>query len=264
MQLGISSYSYPWAVGVPGSVPPEPLGASALVQKAQHFGLSRVQFGDNLPLHEVEQVAALGQMGLQIEAGTRRLEAQHLRRYLAIATKVGSPFLRVVIDDTGYTPSESQAIAVIGQVIDEFRQAQVVLAIENHDRFSVASLRRIIQATDPQWVGVCLDTANSLGVGEGLQEVVMGLAPYTVNLHVKDFNIERVPHKMGFVVRGCPAGQGMLNVPWILEHLAPYRRCLSATLEVWSNPLADLPSTLAQEEAWVVQSLQYLKPFFDE
>ena len=50
MQLGISSYTYTWAVGVPGSMPPKPLSAYDLVDKAFNLGLGVVQIADNLPL----------------------------------------------------------------------------------------------------------------------------------------------------------------------------------------------------------------------
>ncbi|MBD0258148.1 MAG: sugar phosphate isomerase/epimerase, partial [Cytophagales bacterium] len=51
MQLGISTYTYPWAVGVPGSEPPVPLTAPDLIARAGEHGIPIVQVGDNLPLH---------------------------------------------------------------------------------------------------------------------------------------------------------------------------------------------------------------------
>ncbi len=37
--------------------------------------------------------------------------------------------------------------------------------------------------------------------------------PFTVNLHVKDFIIQRVGHQMGFTVTGTPLGKGMIQLP---------------------------------------------------
>lgn len=254
MQLGIGSYTFTWAVGVEGFMPNHPFSVEQLLHKACQLGVKRVQFCDNLPL-----LNAHFQTDVEIEVGTRGLTATHLLNYLEVCQRFHSPFLRVVIDDAGYHPSEQEVIAVIKSVIEDFKQANVILAIENHDRFTVASLVRIIQQTDPQWVGICLDTANSLGAGEGIEEVVKGLAPYTVNLHVKDFIIKRAWHNMGFVVEGCPAGQGMLNVPWVLEQLRPYQRCISATLEIWSNPETTIEATIEKEANWANESISYLK-----
>ncbi|MEI6049715.1 MAG: hypothetical protein WCS03_12500 [Bacteroidota bacterium] len=46
MQLGISSYTYTWAVGVPDSLPPKRLSACDLIDKASSLGLSLVQIAD--------------------------------------------------------------------------------------------------------------------------------------------------------------------------------------------------------------------------
>ena len=254
MKLGIGTYTFTWAVGVAGFMPKQPLSMEQLLDKAHQLGVKRVQFCDNLPLQ-----TANFKTEVEIEVGTRGLTVINLLNNLEVCRRFNSPFLRVVIDDVGYHPSEQEVIEVIQMVIEDFKQANVILAIENHDRFTVASLVRIIQQTDPQWVGICLDTANSLGAGEGIEEVVKGLAPYTVNLHVKDFTIKRAWHNMGFVVEGCPAGKGMLNVPWVLEQLRPYQRCISATLEIWSNPETTIEATIEKEAAWAIESISYLK-----
>ena len=50
MRLGIGSYTYTWAVGVPGHAPPSPLSAADLVKKANAAGLHCAQIADNAPL----------------------------------------------------------------------------------------------------------------------------------------------------------------------------------------------------------------------
>jgi sugar phosphate isomerase/epimerase len=268
LYLGISSYSFPWAVGVDGFRPIQPLQATDLVQQAIAYGVECLQIGDNMPLHlltESEHKALqtnAQQAGIRLEVGTRRLTKDHLKYYLDIAQNLHSPFLRVVIDDTDYHPSETEVIAVIREVIDDFKQENIILAIENHDRFPAQSLQRIIESTDPEWVGICLDTANSLGAGEGIREVVTTLAQYTVNVHIKDFTIRRVSHKMGFVVQGCSAGKGMLDIPWLLDQLRPYNRCQSATLELWSDPEPTIEATLIKEKQWADESIRYLHSLF--
>ena len=109
---------------------------------------------------------------------------------------------------------------------------------------------------------MCLDTANSIGAGEGLETVFRELGPLTVNLHIKDFQVVRVPHQMGFLVNGRPAGGGQLDVPGLLAQLAPFHRCETAVLELWTPPEAEIQRTIAKEESWAAQSLEYLKPHF--
>jgi L-ribulose-5-phosphate 3-epimerase UlaE len=98
-----------------------------------------------------------------------------------------------------------------------------------------------------------------MGAGEGVETVVDILAPYTVNLHVKDFHVQRVYHMMGFVVEGRPAGKGMLNTEWLLERLAPYKKCQSAILELWTPPEENIQATIEKENRWAEESIRYLK-----
>ena len=265
LQLGLSTYSFPWAVGVPNLFPAKPMTAMDLLQYAAQEKIHVVQFGDNLPLHlfsyeEKEHLKETAKiLGLKVELGTRGLTADHILLYLSLANEFNSPFVRVVIDDTDFYPDENAVIDEIQKLLPGFRRANVILAIENHDRFPAKSLERIIRNTDEQFIGICLDTANSLGAGEGVNEVLDVLGPYTVNLHIKDITIHRLSHKMGFMVNGCPAGQGVLNLPEIIRVLKQHERCKTAILEVWSQPERTIEETIEKERRWVANSITYLR-----
>jgi sugar phosphate isomerase/epimerase len=263
VRLGLSSYAYTWAVGVPGYPPERPLTAVQLIEEAARLGVQVVQLADNLPLHlmpaaRVEALAArAARLGLQIEVGTRGIAPAHLREYLTLARRFGSPILRVVIG--GDDPPEV-ATELLRTQRRDFEQAGVMLAIENHDRLPAATLARMVTALGPHWCGVCLDTANSLGALEGTAAVVETLGPWTVNVHVKDIVITRVPHLMGFTVEGRPAGHGQLDLSWLLGELAGRRAGLSAVLELWTPPEPALEATIRKERSWVEQSIGFLAP----
>ena len=80
-----------------------------------------------------------------------------------------------------------------------------------------------------------------------------------MNLHVKDFAIERPDHKMGFLVEGRPAGQGRLDVLWLLETLHGMGRDPNAILELWTPWQNGIEATVALEDAWAVASVAYLR-----
>ena len=264
MLLGLSSYTYGWAVADPH----QPLDEQDLLDRTIHFGLKTLQFGDNLPLHRLspERLQALRNRahaeGIRLEAGARGLRPDHLRRYIALAGWLSAPLLRFVIDERGYEPPLAEVIAIIQDALPLLKQHGVTLGIENHDRFKAAELVRLMETVADERAGICLDCANSLSAGEGLEWVVERLAPHTVNFHVKDFGITRLPHLMGFVVEGRPAGQGMLDLPWVLDQLARYGRCQSAVLELWPPPEPDPAATLAKEARWVEASVGYLRAYF--
>lgn len=263
MRLGISSYTFGWAVGVPGYPPAQPLDEQGLLDEAQALDARLVQFGDNLPLHAMGEArldtldARARREGMELEIGARGLTQSHLATYLALARRLEARVLRFVIDDGDYEPTAKEVVATLRDALPEMRG--VMLAIENHDRFGVRTLASIMEDVASPQVGICLDTANSYGAGEGLAEVVAILAPYTLNLHVKDFSIQRLPYKMGFTITGCPAGCGLARVPWVVAQLRPYNRCQSAILELWPPPEATLDDTIAKEAAWARASLDYLR-----
>lgn len=265
MQLGLSSYSFTWAVGVPGQPPDAPMTPADLLRQAHRYGLPVVQIADNCPLHLLDSAALddlrrrADELGVRIEVGMRGLIPADVRAYLDIARRLGSDILRLVVDAAGYEPELDEAIHAIRALVPELRRAGVRLAIENHDRFLSHEFARMVAETDPEWVGICLDSVNSMGAGEGVREVVRTLAPYTINLHLKEFTVRRVDHKMGFVVEGLPAGRGLLDIPGLVAAVAPGGRCRSAIVELWTPPEKTLDATIRKEAEWVAASVAFLK-----
>ena len=263
MQLGLSSYAFPWAIGVPGYPPPEPMTVFAFVRRASALGVKVVQIADNLPLHTLSPAAEadlwvlLQDIALQVEVGTRGSQPAHLLRYLALAERFGSPLVRVVIDTPTDQPPIADIIRRLRAVLPAYAARGITLAIENHDRLSAATLATILTACDSTHIGICLDTANSLGAGEGLDDVLRHLAASVVNLHVKDVRVRRQPHGLGFAVEGTPAGMGLIDLPSLLLRFSPLSD-MNALLELWPPPEATVAATITKEAAWVEQSLAYL------
>lgn len=266
MILGLSSYTYGWAVGVPGQEPACPMNELDLLDRCGVHGIKLLQVCDNLPLLGLSSgglnrfAERAAREGMAIEVGSRGLTVEHVKEMITLARRLGARLIRFVIDGPDFHPGPAHVVKTLREVVPMLDG--LILGIENHDRFPAQVLRSIIEDAGSDRIGICLDTANSLGAGEGLATVIGELASLTVNLHIKDFHIHRLPHLMGFTVEGRPAGGGMLDVPWLLEQFAPFKRCATAVLELWTPPESDIQRTIAKEEAWAVQSLEYLKPLF--
>lgn len=178
MRLGLSTYACAWAIGVPGHVPPVPMNAEQFITRAGHHNFSCVQIADNLPLHIMSSAKLRQLKGLadayqiDIEVGMRGLgDANLIITYLDLAAFFGSPLLRIVIDTPEYQPPLAEITARIKDLVPELISRQIKLAIENHDRLKAAQFLEIIDAVGSPWVGICLDTVNSMGTGEGFEEV---------------------------------------------------------------------------------------------
>lgn len=265
MKLGLSTYTYTWSIGVPGYPPTRPMTALDILATTQRLGVRVVQVADNLPLDQLSAQdldafqTCLNQYDIQVEVGTRGIAPAHLRRYLGLAKRFHSPILRVVVDTPNHHPTPEEVVEILTPFRSEFESAGVILAIENHDRFQTSVLADIVRRLGANWVGICLDTVNSFGALEGPRVVVNTLGPLTVNLHVKDFTIFRASHMMGFTVEGRPAGQGKLDIPWLLGELTQRGREFNAILELWTPPEETLDATIAKEQRWAEESVAYLR-----
>src|SRR5690606_3569107 len=108
------------------------------------------------------------------------------------------------------------------------------------------------------FLGCCMDTVNSFSALDAPDRVISDLMPYLVNLHIKDFDITRIDHQMGFVVLGKPAGYGKLNIPQLFEAMRSNGRKANAILELWPPYQGSVEKTVALENEWLEQSLEYL------
>ncbi len=245
------------------------MSLNQLLAKAYDYEIHTIQIADNHPLHLMskEELISLRQqatdLGIDLEVGTRRLEEKHMLNYLKIAEHLNSKFLRVVIDDVNYEPSKKAIIDILQKLVPSLEKSGIVLAIENHDRFRSSDYAEIIESTGSDWIGICLDTANSLGAGEGINEVLDSLARYCINLHIKDITVARVPSNMGFNVRGCPAGEGIINIPDVLRRVQNNGKLVSITLEVWSEDDGTEELKIDRENRWANKSIKYLKKLID-
>ena len=130
--------------------------------------------------------------------------------------------------------------------------------MENYETYSTAELANLIRNIDHPNLGVCLDVSNSLGALESKDAILDALVPLTINLHVKDISVERLPYLMGFAFYGRPSGQGRLPFEEIFSRLVEAGRKPNAIVELWTPFNESLEQTLALEDNWAKASVDYL------
>ena len=269
MKLGIGTYTYMWSIGFPDSEPEAPMRALDLLKKSVEMGVKVVQFGPNLPFVELppaeldEVLSASREMDLELEIGTRGVETPHLHRLIDFTVRCGASLLRTVPEIDGRVPSSGELTELLRAIEPHLRQAGVRLAMEN-SLMRARAMGDALSAVNSEYLGITLDTVNSLAIPEGTEEVAVALARWTCCLHVKDFAVLREWHMMGFRVEGRPAGQGQLNVPRLLELLHSAGAKCNAILELWPPPQASLRETIALEHRWAEESVTYLRSFIKE
>lgn len=270
MLLGISSYAYTWSIGVPGyPMPKKRMSPLDLIKAAKELGVEVVQIADNMPLHsfekkEIENVGKKAKkQGVVLELGTRGVIPSVLIEYLEIAKSLRAKLLRVLLDSSDSSPTIEQAAEWIKSVLPDFKKEGVFIAIENHDLRTSKELIELIEKINDPCVGICLDTANSIGALENPYEVVKVLSPYTLCLHLKDVEIYRPKHQQGFVIEGRPLGKGKLNVKGILETVKNFGRDPNVILELWVPFTESIEKTVELEREWIKESVEHAKQLLD-
>jgi len=276
-RVGLSSYAFTWACGISGyPLPPQPLTASNLVEKAAKLGVDVVQIADNIPLsrlseNDLKSLRALSdEKNVGLEVGTRGTMPEHLIQQINIAEFLGSSILRTLITDNDHnlgdkgsleieTRSLEKAECQIREVLPRLEAAGIILAIENYEQYTCRSLQRLVEKLGSDYVGICLDPVNSFGIAEDQRRITETLATRAVNLHIKDFRITRLPHRMGFLLEGTPAGEGILDIASLLEALPAKEAPISAIIELWTPYLGDIEETIRIEMEWAERSVAHLK-----
>ena len=152
-------------------------------------------------------------------------------------------------------------------------QLQLPLAIENHKDHRDGERLRLLEALSSEYVGVCLDTGNSLALLEDPLSTVRAFAPWAHAVHLKDQAV--APDPDGFLLGDIPLGGGCLHLPAMLSILQAAKPGLPVCLELITRDplrvpclregyfatLPDLPATeLARTLRMVQQNAQPAMP----
>jgi sugar phosphate isomerase/epimerase len=115
----------------------------------------------------------------------------------------------------------------------------VRLGVENHKDWRADELLALLAPFDPDHVGVCVDTGNSMTLLEDPMEVVEALAPRAVTTHLKDMGVEE--YERGFRVAEVPLGTGVLDLPRVARALRAARPEIPLNLEMITRDPLDVP-----------------------
>lgn len=267
MNLGLGSYAFRWSIGIRDRQPAQPMTAFDLLDQAHKRGLKVMQYADNLPLDRLSEadhfrIAEIAQArGIALELGTQCFDADEVARYLTIGRRLDAKILRVALDAEDAHLLVPQLAEQLRPLLDNARAAGMRIAIENHFNYPSPRMVDLLNTVCDPTLGVCLDVANSICAGEWPEETVAMLAPFTINLHLKDYVITPDPYGVGFRIHGVPLGQGRAPIRWILDKLAHCPADMSVILEHWLPVTEGIEAARAAEEPWLDQTVAAAREF---
>lgn len=120
----------------------------------------------------------------------------------------------------------------------------VRLAVENHKDWRIDEMLAWLKRLDSPWVGVCLDTGNSMALLEDPHAVVEAYAPWTMTTHLKDMGLAE--YEDGFLLSEVPLGEGCLDLPRIVDTLRKHRPEVRLNLEMITRDPLRVPCLTVQ------------------
>jgi sugar phosphate isomerase/epimerase len=257
VKIGITSWTCRWAIRAG-------LSAQGAVELAAAVNAEGLQFCEDLPLwdlgpreREVVQTAAR-EHKVVLELGTRSVEEPHIRHCIDLTARLGRSILRLALGEHDL----ERVDRVLRSVLPHARASGIILALENQFDIPSAELARLVERVDDPALAVCLDVGNSVGFLERPLEATAMLAPFAVQLHVKDFAVEKLPQ--GYRVRGCPIGDGIVDTRAVLEVLRRVGRAPDIFIEQWMDPEDSSERTLEKEREWITTGIRSLRELLAE
>ena len=257
MEIGLSSYSYRWAILS------KSMDLRGFLDRSLSMDLSCVQICENLPFHLIrptERMAIRDEYAsrLRIETGFRGHDPKQLRKALQATAELGGTMMRLVVEELNEDELDiGTAIADLESIIPLLDELQIDLALENHFVLKPVDLVAILKALDSPRVSVCFDCFNSIVQNIGTYQALEDVAQHISRIHVKDVQIGRVG--TGFLISGCPMGEGILELETVKAILAKHGKAPSYYLEGWIDQRETEEDTLAFEDKINNDGINYLR-----
>lgn len=113
------------------------------------------------------------------------------------------------------------------------------LAVENHKDERIPERLETLKAISSEYVGACVDTGNDLSFLEDPMAVVEAYAPWAVSAHLKDMAVQE--YDEGFLLAEVPLGEGVLDLPKVVQTLQSRHPEVRFTLEMMTRDPLKIP-----------------------
>jgi len=119
------------------------------------------------------------------------------------------------------------------------RRHQVKLAVENHKDWRIDQMLEMLKRLGSEYIGVCVDTNNSLALLEDPMAVVEAYAPCAFSAHLKDLAVAE--YDDGFLLADVVLGRGLLDLARMVDTLRKANREIQFSLEMATRDALKVP-----------------------
>lgn len=198
--------------------------------KVVHF--SEIRFLGSLEDDHLRKVRAHAEkLGIQVEIGMRSVcptskafdakagtAEEQIAKMIHSAKVIGSPIVRCFLGTSldratpgGIDARIDDTVKVLRAVRSQVQDSGLKIAIENHaGDMQGRELKRLVEESGKDFVGVCLDSGNPLWAIEDPHLTLETLSPYVLTSHIRDTEVWRVPE--GAAVSWVRMGEGNVGI----------------------------------------------------
>lgn len=239
--FGLAAYSFPFTCGLASRdgvrVGSQRLDAYGLVSLASSWGMTNLELpltavlpgasGDSLD--EFREALRGADLSLTVDSGV--IEEEALAALLPLAARAGARVVRAMPSavlegaraalEVGWAAYMAELCRRLERLRPSLEAHDLVLAIENHQDATSDDLLALCEAGGER-VGVTLDVANPLAVGEDPLAFAHKVAHRVRNVHLKDYRV--YPTESGYRLVRCALGEGAVPLKELirlLRELAP-------------------------------------------
>ena len=272
LRLGISSHAFRWAAGWCDVVSSGRMSIARFIDQSLSIpGVEGVQICDNIGAHRLAQpgedrrkVEEAVARGFFVELGAAGTEPAHLEALLRLSGELAADVLRVLPsarrDERGEAEKQDldKAERDLREVLPTARGLGVRLALENHWEVPSQALLELVTRINDEHLGICLDTANPVCGGEDPLRTTELLAPYAINVHLKDFRATRdlTRDPAGYRIIGVAFGEGWLPAEAVIDVIQSKSPAQTFHVELFLDRAETEPETLARERGAVRRSVE--------
>jgi sugar phosphate isomerase/epimerase len=123
------------------------------------------------------------------------------------------------------------------------RRERLRVAVENHKDWLIPELLELVRRFSSEWLGICVDTGNSIALMEDAMNVIEEYAPFAFSVHLKDMAFAEAPD--GFLLSEVPLGRGYLSIPRVVEILRKANPAVKLNLEMITRDPLRVPCLTA-------------------
>ncbi len=181
----------------------------------------------------------------QVKLPADEADIERFENEIRLSKEAGAKVVRIAIGnrryedfDTaeGFEAMKDEAWKSLRWAEPIARRHRIQIAIENHKDWRIPDMLQLVVGMSSEYVGVCIDTGNSISLLEHPNETVEAFAKYAFTTHIKDMAV--APYEEGFLLSEVPVGQGFLDMKRIFDICEKANPDIQFNLEmITRNPL---------------------------